>query len=189
MLILRKKSCIFVVVMLLWTWWWGLIWHEFDPNRKNMTQETKWIPTWGGLPNTVCNLFKGGTNGANFLVALFALNLALFMCAKRFFAKEATPKSPLHFQALQWQLPPYYWLTYFWDLRRPWLDHERIEKTCCYLLRISKGTWRFGTWFWSWFTWWWKHAWKKKNFREVSCCISNGWMSDVHPWLGLKVVR
>jgi hypothetical protein len=23
--------------------------------------------------------------------------------------------------------------------------------------------------------------WGKKNFREVSCYISNGWMSDVHP--------
>ncbi len=62
----------------------------------------------GGLPN---NLFKGGTNGANFVVALFALNLALFVCAKGF-AKEATPKSPLSFLGLQWQLPPYYLLTF-----------------------------------------------------------------------------
>jgi len=33
----------------------------------------------GGLPD---NLFKRGTNGANFVVALFALNLAL-SCAQR----------------------------------------------------------------------------------------------------------
>jgi hypothetical protein len=64
----------------------------------------------GGLPNN--NLFKGGTNGANFVVALFALNLAL-SCAEKGFAKEATAKSPLHFLGLRWQLPPYYLLTYF----------------------------------------------------------------------------
>jgi hypothetical protein len=63
----------------------------------------------GGLPN---NLVKRGTNGANFVLALFALNLALSLCAKGF-AKEATAKSPLHFLGLQWQLPPYYLLTYF----------------------------------------------------------------------------
>jgi hypothetical protein len=62
----------------------------------------------GGLPNN--NLFKGGTNGANFVVALFALNLAL-SCAEKGFAKEATAKSPLHFLGLRWQLPPYYLLT------------------------------------------------------------------------------
>jgi hypothetical protein len=28
------------------------------------------------------------------------------------FAKEATAKSPLHFLGLQWQLPPYYLLTF-----------------------------------------------------------------------------
>jgi hypothetical protein len=33
----------------------------------------------GGLPN---NLLKGGTNGANFVLALFELNLAL-SCAQR----------------------------------------------------------------------------------------------------------
>jgi hypothetical protein len=48
----------------------------------------------GGLPNN--NLFKGGTNGANFVVALFALNLAL-SCAEKGICKGSYCKTSTSF--------------------------------------------------------------------------------------------
>jgi hypothetical protein len=87
------------------------------------------------------------------------------MCAKGF-AKEAAAKSPLHFLDSQWQLPPYYLLTFelfqgddltmevqkklvtFLEFPFAIPTGLGVLKTC-YLLGISlcnsKGTWRLGT--------------------------------------------
>ncbi len=137
------------------------------PIKKNMTQETKWIRTW-----EVFLITSSKVGPMVPILWLLCLHLiwhfhALKGILQRNFAKEATPKSPLHFLGLQWQLPPYYLLT-FERFQGKWLDYGRIKWLVTFLefprgLGVSKGTWRFRTWFWSWFTWWWKHAGKNTS--------------------------